>query len=165
MAKDMSTDDIQPPRCPGKSGQRCASFVRADSPHELCRKCRACDVKHPCKLCEHKSPAYWRALDARGKRSSKSKSQTPASDVSPESTTKSKSRKSAPKSVGEDNAGSVSIRKVNVPQQGPSSVLTLAKILLPVRVLCADSPQIPGNWGMAAASRGTPPILPFHQGP
>jgi hypothetical protein len=122
MAKDVPTDDTQPPRCPGKSGQRCASFVRADSPHELCRKCRACDIKHPCKLCEDKSPSYWRALDKRGKRS-KSKSQTPvSSDSTNKKSTTKKSRESTAKTVGEDNAESVSIRTVNVPQQGLSSV-------------------------------------------
>jgi hypothetical protein len=83
---DDSTRVKEQPRCPGKSGRKCSSFIRVGSPHERCRKCRKCTEKSPYNLCELKGPDHWRALSARGRRN-KSKSATPAPQTPDQSST------------------------------------------------------------------------------
>jgi hypothetical protein len=123
---DASTRVKEQPRCPGKSGHKCSSFVRAGSPHDKCRKCRSCTETSPCNLCEHKGPDHWRALSARGRRN-KSKSATPAPqtrDHSPTSNSTDKTRGDGTLTVAKYPKGKGSAPLTG---EGLSSVATVSK--------------------------------------
>jgi hypothetical protein len=66
-SKDKESDNRT--RCPGKKpGKKCSSFMRENSPHDKCRKCRDCSPTHPCVLCVDKDSSHWDALAKRSKR-------------------------------------------------------------------------------------------------